>query len=378
MLTGFFHPHLGGAERKTKWLAKNLIKNGHQIIVLCHRHDNSLKRIDFVDRVPVFRYTTLLLKIRDFFSMVKDFPSIFSTVKQFRPDVIYSAFSSMNLFLCLLLKILLNVPVISSIGGSDILHVPRKNKFFKKMIEWNLGKADMLLPVSTLVYQEAQKYADIKDKAQVIHAEVDASKFGVTDDKRLVKKYALEGKFVIMTLCRLSYVKRLDVLLKAFKLVLQRKITSPDGRKLILMICGDGEERTNLERITVELGISESVIFAGGISYDEVPNYLSIAGLYTATSEYEGFSYTTVEAMMSSLPIIATDITAYVNRLQGTGLIVPVNDPVSLSDAMIELIQDEPRRNLMGKDARMMAEQHFGQTDLIERFSHAFESVISS
>jgi glycosyltransferase involved in cell wall biosynthesis len=86
-------------------------------------------------------------------------------------------------------------------------------------------------------------------------------------------------------------------------------------------------------------------------------------------SRREGLPLSLLEAAACGRPMIASDVPGCrdVVRSGETGLLVPQDDPVALSNAMAELINDPGARTRMGAAARKRAEQTFGSTIVAEQ-----------
>ena len=91
-----------------------------------------------------------------------------------------------------------------------------------------------------------------------------------------------------------------------------------------LEIAGVGDERDHLERIARELGVAEDVRFLGFRS--DVGDLMRRSGVLLATSPFEHFGLTVLEAMAAGLPVVATAAGGHVEMLGGstdTGLFPP-------------------------------------------------------
>src|SRR5207249_1964908 len=100
----------------------------------------------------------------------------------------------------------------------------------------------------------------------------------------------LSGKRVIFSLCRLEEKKRVDIIIRAFAMLVER---APD---VALMIGGTGPERGRLEALARELGVSGSVVFAGVIRDAELYDYYLSADVFTS-ADIADFDITTLVAL---------------------------------------------------------------------------------
>ncbi|HLF19598.1 MAG TPA: glycosyltransferase family 4 protein, partial [Bacteroidota bacterium] len=104
---------------------------------------------------------------------------------------------------------------------------------------------------------------------------------------------------IIGYLGRIKKYKSVDHLLRAFQIV-QREI--PNAQLLIL---GDGDARSALERLTHELHIDRAVRFAGFVDEKEKIRLLSKMSLVVNTSAKEGWGLTVTEANACGVPVVA-------------------------------------------------------------------------
>ncbi len=54
-LARLYHPHIGGVEKHLSIISKYLYKKGHQVTIICEKHDKSLKNIETIDGIRVIR-----------------------------------------------------------------------------------------------------------------------------------------------------------------------------------------------------------------------------------------------------------------------------------------------------------------------------------
>jgi glycosyltransferase involved in cell wall biosynthesis len=126
-----------------------------------------------------------------------------------------------------------------------------------------------------------------------------------------------------------------------------------------LLIVGDGPEGPRLRSLASELGISDSVIFAG--TRNDVALLVRASELVVLPSQHEALPTTLIEAAACGRAVISTDIDGVPEVVTDgeTGLLVPVDDHRALAQSLLTLLSDEPRRRAMGQRARLLAEQRF-------------------
>ena len=154
-----------------------------------------------------------------------------------------------------------------------------------------------------------------------------------------------EGTPTILHIGRFSEQKNHVGLIHAFQKVLK---VYPNA---ILKLAGDGELRPEMEKLTVQLGISSNVYFLGIQS--DVFDLLHHADIFILPSSYEGVPMTLIEAMGTGSPIIATNVGGVPDMLtDGLNAILVHNDTDEIAESMITLIGNEKMRQCLGEEAR--------------------------
>ena len=163
-----------------------------------------------------------------------------------------------------------------------------------------------------------------------------------------------------------------DVMLEAWPIVLHRV---PDA---VYWIVGDGDDRQRLERRAHELGIADSVHFAGSLSAEDLDvcydrcSVLAMPArteLDTQTPRGEGFGIVFLEAMAHSRPVVGPEVGAPAEFIRSGehGLLVDPQDPREVAQALIELLEDPARASRMGRAAREWVAREFSFDRFRER-----------
>lgn len=168
--------------------------------------------------------------------------------------------------------------------------------------------------------------------------------------------------FVTGTAGRLDPVKNLGVLLRAHAAMAAKM---PRARTVII---GDGPERETLEGLARQLGVADSVVFAG--YRPDVRALMSAFDLYLNCSVYEGVSLTILEAMAAGLPVVATPVGGNPEVVidRETGSLVP-GSASALAGALSSLALDARRRHLMGEAGRWRVMRHFSKRQMVDAYA---------
>lgn len=176
---------------------------------------------------------------------------------------------------------------------------------------------------------------------------------------------------------RLAVVNRLDpekntgLLIEALALV--RK-TIPDA---VLVVAGDGREKTALQSKAVALGVRAAVCFLGEIT--EVPALLRLceAGALIPNRN-EGMSNTILEYMAAGLPVLATDCGGNRELVRNgeTGRLVPATaSAAGVAEAWISLLRNCADAAQMGARSRAYVERRHVPAIVLEKFRRLYGQV---
>lgn len=146
---------------------------------------------------------------------------------------------------------------------------------------------------------------------------------------------------VILGIGRLEPQKDFATLVRAFALVRA-------DRPCRLVILGEGAQRVELEGLAAELGIATDVDMPGFV--DNPYAFLQHSALFAFSSRWEGFGNALAEALAIGTPVVSTDCPdGPAEILDGGrfGPLVPVGDPDALAQAMRQVMQTPPERDVL-------------------------------
>jgi glycosyltransferase involved in cell wall biosynthesis len=201
---------------------------------------------------------------------------------------------------------------------------------------------------------------------------VDVHKFSPSIDKRIEKKnLSVEGKRVLLYTGRLTSQKSLKTLLFAF----HRSIEVIPN--LYLFFVGDGEDRSMLEALAVELGIQDNVAFVRWT--EDITTYLRGADIFVLPSLSEGISNSLLEAMAAGLPCIATNVGGSGETLgqdNNYGILVEPGNIDQLSEAINRLAANDQEALEFGARARQRILEHYELSVVGDRYFELYEKLV--
>jgi glycosyltransferase involved in cell wall biosynthesis len=146
--------------------------------------------------------------------------------------------------------------------------------------------------------------------------------------------------------------------------------------KLLLAGRADNIYLKRIKALCDKLGVSDRVIFAGQRS--DIPALLRSSDILVFPTLTEAFSRVILEAMAAGKPVVATDAGGNAEAVidHTSGYIVPVKDPVALSEKIRNLVQDEERRNRMGMAGRQIVEEKFDIRNIVSSIEEEYLEVL--
>lgn len=139
-----------------------------------------------------------------------------------------------------------------------------------------------------------------------------------------------------------------------------------------LVIVGEGSERHGFREYADRLGLGTRVIFAGGVSDEELPAYLRLGDVFAFPSldRSEAFGIAALEALATGVPAVASDLPGVrtIVRDDVTGFVSVPGSASSLAMRLTSLLGDEAARRRMGAAGREMAEKSYSDEARRERW----------
>lgn len=258
---------------------------------------------------------------------------------------------------------------------SDIIRQKRLLKVYEPLMHRFLSSMDVLVATSPNYAQTSAVLQRYRAKVKVIPLGVDESTYPGLSDSELVAYEQKWGNDFLLFVGVLRYYKGLHILLDALKVLAEK------GLRPTVLIAGKGPEAEALKAQRDHLELSH-VRFLGFVTDKEkVALYrLCQAVLFPSQWRSEAFGVTLIEAAMHGKPMISTELgtgTSYVNNASETGLVVPPNSPDSLAESIETLLENEPRRQVWGMQARSRYEALFTGRHMCQAYLKIYEALIS-
>ena len=189
------------------------------------------------------------------------------------------------------------------------------------------------------------------------------------DKNEILSKYGINYKDqkVVLFAGRLSYLKGVDILLKAAKLY--------EKENIITVIAGNGALRKDLKKQAKELAL-ENVYFIGHKSQNTLRKLYNIADVFAMPSRMEAFGLVAIEALACGTPVVcskAGGMKEYINK--NVGQLVKTEDAKDLAKKLIDVINNSERYDKL--ELEKYAKENFVQEKSINKLINIYNNEIN-
>lgn len=343
----FIHNQIsyGGACKMIAWVANQMAKRGHEVHSIVFFQ--SCNEGNFNENVVLHKLDIKKSKhriIRNSVGMLKTINALHKKINQINPDVIVSFLDSVGYWY--LLKNRLSKK--RKIVVSERVDPFQYKGFASKVRFWLMKKANW----SVFQTEGAREFfkGKIFEKSSVIPNPVILKNSDNPSEQEI--EFLMRDN-TIVSVGRLSLKqKRQDVLINAFKIVLEKH------PEMQLVFYGDGQDQEKIESIIKENGFEDKVVLAGVTK--DVKASIEKAKVFVLSSDYEGIPNALIEAMQYGVPSVSTDCSPGGARLLindgENGFIVPCGDEQKLAEKINILIENSDISNKFSKNSPKICE----------------------
>ena len=265
------------------------------------------------------------------------------------------------------------VPVVATAHGSaDVLQTPGRSPAWRRTVIESITELDQIIAVSHAVAQGVCDLARPRHGVRVIPNGADPEQFGSVNRADARRALGLPAdRPVALFVGHLTELKGIADLVDALG------ATDPSDRPL-LAIVGDGPLRPSLETRVAELGLGDSVRFAGRVPHDDVGTWMGACDVLVLPSLSEGLPTVICEAMLAGRAVIATPVGGTPELVEdgATGILIAPGNVTALADALGELLGTPGRADAMGGLAALRAQQSLTWSAVARQIEAVYRDVL--
>ena len=357
---------VGGAEKSILEMALHFSKTD---ISVCHLYKGDQLKSD-CEAAGIKVYS---LQLQGQYSFYQAYTKLKQVIEREKPDLVHSALlrsSLVSRVLCHRLKIPLMGSLVADSYSSERY---RSSNFLRKLKLFFFQVVDRLtvhwchhfIAISQTIALSNARHLKIKSTdITVIYRGRQISSYS-----KIVSSPSNDQPFQFITVGRLVGSKGHVDLIHSF---CEQNIRQRSAK---LLIVGKGPEQKKLQRLITENQLEETILLLG--ERNDVPALLSHSNAFLFPSHYEGLGGALIEAMMSGLPVICSDIPVfreYVNPSE-TGLLAPVANPKEWSKLIAWVMDHQTEALAMGQKAQQMASLRFDIRIITAKYEQLYYTV---
>lgn len=359
----------GGAQRYVYDLATSLPQDKFEAVVACGIGGLLIERLkDLNIRTIEIKSLQRDIKLKNEFRVLKELVKI---IKEEKPDIVHLNSSKIGGLGSLAVWYFRTLHLFSSLTHNTY-PLPRSiftahgwafnedrgalQKFLILASHWlTLVLNDATITVSEKAKKDVERLPFVKNKIKVVYNGISEFKtLSQSESRQKLADGEPKEKVVIFSLAELHKNKGLDIALRGLALLPQTA-----REKIIYSIAGSGEKKDELEKLSQELRLQNSVKFLGQVP--EGRQLLSGADIFLLPSRTEAFPYALLEAGSARLPVIATSVGGIpeVIRDMQNGILVHRNNPKEIAEAILYLLEHKDKAKEFGNEIEKTIKNFF-------------------
>jgi 1,2-diacylglycerol 3-alpha-glucosyltransferase len=387
LVNNFFLPRTSGSAHLTDGLAQHLAAKGHEVLVVTADYADAPGREDRdgyrVVRLPSWSLPKLKVAMNydiTFTMSPRNYRRLARILDDFRPDVVHQHGQFFDLtWMSAIWARRRRVPSVLTVHTPLIHTVP--------MYRLVLRAADMLLPRpfiaigrSHVVTCDSFMNTYVRDRYGLPDKRLHSIPLGIEPDRlrgadrtAVRKKLGLGDRPVILSIGHVIPLRDRLALVRAMPILVDKR---PD---IALVVVGTVYDDRFL-RLADELGVRDNVIVTGGVARDAVPAFVAAADVEGHDFQGYGLGTASLEVMAAGVPVVSVVRPGNFPgiRLQSWRniVIVPPDDPESLAEAIIRLLDDREVARRVADGQRELIAEHFSVDAVTDRHADLYAALI--
>ena len=226
----------------------------------------------------------------------------------------------------------------------------QENRLYKIVDNQIYKIYEKIICISDEIKSILKKHISLKDESFIVIE--NGVNLSVIKDAKYLKKKEInknisETDQLLIQVSAFRQQKDQATLIRSMKLL-------PETIKLLLV--GDGELRESNKELVKSLSLEKRVFFLG-IRMD-VASLLKTSDIVVLSSHYEGLSLSSIEAMASGKPFIASDVLGLHEIVNGAGILFQEGNEIELAEHIKKLLNDSDYYEKIALNCQVRAENY--------------------
>jgi rhamnosyl/mannosyltransferase len=256
---------------------------------------------------------------------------------------------------------------------SDIIKQKFLLFFYSPFLKWLIKKSDIIITTSPIYASKSKYLCNQLNKVTTVPlgSDIDCNSYDIVFYNKL--KQDFKNKKILLSIGRLSYYKGYNYLIDAINYI---------DDTYVLLIMGDGHLMFDLQKKINELNLTKKVILLGSLNNLQKNSLYKVCDIFILGSFYktEAFGIVQIEAMAFGKPVISTNIDGsgvpWVNKDGTSGIVVPIQDPLAISKAILQISNDKILYDRYSKGAFDRFNENFKLEIMINKILFIYHNLL--
>lgn len=308
------------------------------------------------------------------YKAIPSFLFIRKIIKQVNPDIIH-VHHAHNLPVTAYHASEGKIPIVTTLHSFSAL-MGKKGKELdlqKKLFQKNFEISSKLIAVSSHVKEKALQLGANPGKVVVIPNGINIEEWKPIPKEEARKKLSIDlEKKIVLFVGSLLKIKGIDILIKAFKHVLD------EINEANLIIVGSGKEEKNLKDLTTKLDLQHYVKFEGARYGEKIKLWYNACDVYCAPSREEAFGIIYLEAMACGKPVIGPNHGGPKEIiLNGINGYLFENENCDLATKIIKILENDELAEKFGRKSRELVEEKYNWNMIAKRTYEIYRRLLN-
>ena len=356
----------GSVEKFHEEVAKQLNEDGFKTYFVYNEVPTSQKYV-----ADLQKYNAEIITLSIKWRFLKKFVAVLNILLKYKPTIVHCHFSFPLTRIVIPLSWLLCVPkrfitIHSMVGKATFL-----GRYWFKML--NVFSTE-IFTVSDAVKNQLRNNYHISNKIETLRLGIDLNKFDINPNvEELKQKYGLPtNKLIVGCVAFHQPVKGVDVLLRAMSIL---KYNLGQNNVILCQVGGylNDDYTERLHTLAKELKIENDIIWLG--LQNNIPEILKTFDVYCQPSRSEGLGLSIVEALVTKLPVVATNVGGIPEVVEDnvTGLLAENENSSQMAEKILFLINDQEICEKFVKQGYEKVMKEYDRTIQVEKLLNKYK-----